>query len=181
MFLKYIRFGAHLLGYGVISIAIYCIFLIWILASAPTGPAKMPYFGSGSARTAAAMAQAFSIQQFFIPVLKELPIIETKNFVKLTLIVYTIGGIIYIFIAMVGSFGTLNYYLGILNRNLIPNSNSADNIEGYFYNYQWQVKFIEAIYLVHLYSAFGWFILIAKKRLFCVFHMIWKTKNSKSG
>ncbi len=106
MFLKYIRFGAHLLGYGVISIAIYCIFLIWILASAQPGPAKMPYFGSGSARTAAAMAQAFSIQQFFIPVLKELPMIETKNFVKLTLIVYAIGGIIYLFIAMVGSFGT---------------------------------------------------------------------------
>lgn len=33
LLLKYARFGAHLLGYGLISIIMYCIFLIWILIS----------------------------------------------------------------------------------------------------------------------------------------------------
>lgn len=68
----------------------------------------MQMFGTGSVSTAGVMAQAFTIQQFFIPVLKELPMIEAKNFTKLTLIVYIIGGVIYIFIALVGSFGILN-------------------------------------------------------------------------
>lgn len=70
LFLKHIRFGAHLLGYGVISILFYCIFLAWMVGSAPSGPKTIPIIGSGIANFAASMAQAFSIQQFFIPVLK---------------------------------------------------------------------------------------------------------------
>jgi amino acid permease len=40
--LKYVHFGAKLLGYGLISIALYCIFLIWLLASAPSGSNHIP-------------------------------------------------------------------------------------------------------------------------------------------
>jgi amino acid permease len=40
--LKYLNFGAKLLGYGIISIISYCIFLIWLLATAPSGPKKIP-------------------------------------------------------------------------------------------------------------------------------------------
>lgn len=35
--LNYFHFGAQLLGYGIISIVGYCIFLIWLLATAPSG------------------------------------------------------------------------------------------------------------------------------------------------
>lgn len=33
--LNYFHFGAKLLGYGVISIIGYCIFLVWLIATAP--------------------------------------------------------------------------------------------------------------------------------------------------
>ena len=33
--LNYFHFGAKLLGYGIISIVGYCIFLIWLVATAP--------------------------------------------------------------------------------------------------------------------------------------------------
>lgn len=68
--LKYARFGAHLLGYGLVSIIMYCIFLIWIIVSEPDGDKKVPVAGSGASNFAATMAQAFSIQQIFIPILK---------------------------------------------------------------------------------------------------------------
>ena len=35
--LKYFDLGASILAYGIISIIGYCIFLIWMLADAPTG------------------------------------------------------------------------------------------------------------------------------------------------
>lgn len=40
--LKYVHFGAKLLGYGIISIVLYCIFLIWLVASAPPGDNHIP-------------------------------------------------------------------------------------------------------------------------------------------
>jgi amino acid permease len=70
--LNYFHFGAQLLGYGVISIFGYCIFLIWLLASAPSGPMEIPEFGTGGVNLAASMGQAFAIQTFFIPVLREI-------------------------------------------------------------------------------------------------------------
>jgi hypothetical protein len=72
--LKYVHLGAKLLGYGIISIIFYCIFLIWLIASAPTGDNEIPEFGRGAVNLAASMGQAFSIQTFFIPVLRELPL-----------------------------------------------------------------------------------------------------------
>jgi hypothetical protein len=35
MVLKYFEFGAHLMGYGVVSIVGYLLFLIWVMASRP--------------------------------------------------------------------------------------------------------------------------------------------------
>lgn len=71
--LKYVHFGAKLLGYGIISIVMYCIFLIWVAATEPSGEKTIPLFGTGAVNLAASMGQAFSIQTFFIPVLRELP------------------------------------------------------------------------------------------------------------
>lgn len=44
-------------------------------------------------------------------------------------------------------------------------------IEDYFANKQWEVILVEVIYLIHLYSAFPEFLLIAKKRFFGI--MVW--------
>ena len=69
--LKYVHLGAKLLGYGIISIVFYCIFLIWLVSTAPTnGDNHIPEFGKGAVNLAASMGQAFAIQTFFIPVLR---------------------------------------------------------------------------------------------------------------
>ena len=36
------HFGAKLLAYGILSIVGYCIFLVWMLATTPSGDKKMP-------------------------------------------------------------------------------------------------------------------------------------------
>ena len=42
IFLSYFHFGAQLLGYGIISIIGYCIFLVWLIVSAPAGDKTIP-------------------------------------------------------------------------------------------------------------------------------------------
>lgn len=43
--LKYFDFGATLMGYGIVSIFLYLIFLIWVIATAPKGSAEWKPFG----------------------------------------------------------------------------------------------------------------------------------------
>lgn len=52
---------------------------------------------------AAAMGQAFSIQSFFIPVLKKNP--NPEKYIFYTMLAYIIGGSAYFYIAYMGSFG----------------------------------------------------------------------------
>lgn len=61
------------MAYGIISIITYLIFLIWVISTSDQGYSDVPYnaFGTGAVGMAAAMGQAFSIQSFFIPVLKK--------------------------------------------------------------------------------------------------------------
>lgn len=68
--LKYFHLGAKLMGYGIVSIISYCIFLVWLVVSAPSGEDKIPLFGKGGVNLAATMGGGFAIQMFFIPVLK---------------------------------------------------------------------------------------------------------------
>jgi len=106
-FLNYFHFGAKLMGYGIISIIGYCIFLIWLLGSAPKGDGKIEKFGSGGINLASAMSEGFAIQIFFIPILRELP--SAKNYIKFTLMAYVIGGLVYSYIAYGGAYG--NYFI----------------------------------------------------------------------
>lgn len=77
-----------------------------MLASAPSGNNKIPLIGTGAVNLAASMGQAFAIQTFFIPVLRELP--DTKNYPKYTLYAYLVGMIVYMYIAFAGGFGIVN-------------------------------------------------------------------------
>lgn len=101
--LKYFHFGAKLMGYGIVSIISFCIFLVWLLATAPPGNNKVPLFGSEGVNLAAAMSEGFAIQIFFIPVLKELP--DPSKYVKYTFLAYLIGGLVYCYIAFAGAYG----------------------------------------------------------------------------
>ena len=42
--------------------------------------------------------------------------------------------------------------------------NPLQTVEDYFKNDTWEVAVVEVIYLIHLYSAFGEFLLVAKYR-----------------
>lgn len=93
------------MAYGIISIISYLIFLIWVVATYNQGNDSVDYkpFGTGAVNLAAAMGQAFSIQSFFIPVLKKNP--NEKKYVLYTLIAYLIGGFAYYYIGYMGSVG----------------------------------------------------------------------------
>lgn len=104
--MKYFDFGASLLAYGIVSIIGYCIFLIWLLGTAPAGDNLMPQIGSGSIEMAASMGTAFSIQTFFIPILRKNKSQESYQFY--TMLAYLIGGSVYMYIAYSGSFGKVD-------------------------------------------------------------------------
>jgi len=58
------------MAYGVVSILLYLIFLIWVIADAPQGNNSFPALGTGIGGFAATMSNAFSIQGIFIPIIK---------------------------------------------------------------------------------------------------------------
>jgi hypothetical protein len=95
------------MAYGIISIITYAVFLVWVSATSNQGNDKVEFnaFGTGAASLAAAMGQAYSIQSFFIPVLKKNP--NPKKYVFYTMLAYIIGGGMYFYIAYMGSFGIL--------------------------------------------------------------------------
>ena len=102
--MKYFDFGASLLAYGIISVVGYCIFLVWMFFSAPEGNNVMPKVGEGAIGMAASMGQAFSIQTFFIPILRKNR--NQSSYQMYTFLAYSFGIAIYIYIAFSGSYGT---------------------------------------------------------------------------
>jgi len=94
------------MAYGIVSIIAYLIFLIWVVATYDQGNDSTPYkpFGAGVVTLAAAMGQAFSIQSFFIPVLKKNE--NPSKYTFYTMLAYIIGGLAYYYIAYMGSIGT---------------------------------------------------------------------------
>ena len=127
--LKYFEFGASIMAYGIISIIGYSMFLVWVVATVPSGENHFKPLGTGAVGMAAAMGQAFSIQSFFIPILKKNKSPQKYNLY--TLIAYLIGATAYYFISYAGYYGNLSIIkLGILNRT--PTSNDPQTIEDYF-------------------------------------------------
>lgn len=105
MAMKYFELGANLMAYGIISIASYIIFLTWVVGSEDTTGPHVDYrpFGDGVVELTAGMGQAFAIQSFFIPVLRQS---RSTNANKLVLISYVIGAVVYLYITFMGSYGT---------------------------------------------------------------------------
>jgi hypothetical protein len=99
--------SVSLLGYGILSIFGYMVFLIWLAASAPPGPNKYPVFTWQFADLCNALATAFSMQGVFIPVLRKNKI-STQNG-TLLLVSFVLGGIIYAYIGFAGSYGTRQF------------------------------------------------------------------------
>jgi hypothetical protein len=91
------------MGYGIISIAGYLIFLVWVVSTRPSGPNTVPAFGTEIAGFAATMGSAFTIQAYFIPVLKEYP--KSSRYVWIIFVSYVFGTLVYYYISFMGSFG----------------------------------------------------------------------------
>lgn len=152
---KFRGMGASLMAYGVVSIASYLIFLAWVVATRPSGSSSAEFraVGEGGVEMAAAMGQAFSIQSFFIPILKQTS--QPNKAGRYVLLAYLIGGAAYLYIGFAGA-------VGIRGRECLGYSESQITIEDYFGVGAWEVNVVEAIYLLHLYSVFPEFLLISK-------------------
>lgn len=78
------------------------LFLIWLSLNTEEGPKKIPVADGNFVDFAAALAQGFATQTFFIPILKKNP--NQKLYKKLLGLTYIIGAITYIFIAYSGAY-----------------------------------------------------------------------------
>jgi hypothetical protein len=120
------------MAYGIISIIVYLLFLIWVVATYEQGNNATPYnaFGSGIVTLAASMGQAFSIQSFFIPVLKKNK--YPQKYAFYTMLAYIIGGLAYYYIAYMGSIGKSDQTQasGIARSSLLATKTQSNNILG---------------------------------------------------
>lgn len=94
------------MAYGIISIAAYLLFVTWVVGSQENKDdgKTLPYFGGNGMDLAAALAQAFAIQFFFIPVLKKNK--KTRKHRFYLLMAFILGALAYAYIAFMGSYGT---------------------------------------------------------------------------
>ena len=101
--LKYFKFGTKLLGYGIISIITYLLFLIWVAASEKKGVDKIPLWTWNFSDVFNALSTAFSIQGVFIPIMRKCE--DRTSYKKIILLSFIFGGSVYAFIGFTGSFG----------------------------------------------------------------------------
>jgi hypothetical protein len=104
--MKKYHFGASLLAYGIISTIGYCFFILYMWFYAPTGPTTFVAVNKHFPQLAAALGQGFSIQVFFIPILKKNP--NRFIYKRLLKITYLIGGLVYGFIGFGGALSITN-------------------------------------------------------------------------
>ena len=96
------------MAYGIISIAAYLLFVTWVVGSEEekSDNKTLPYFGGNGMDLAAALAQAFAVQFFFIPVLKKNK--KTGKHRFYLLMAFILGALAYAYIAFMGSYGTIS-------------------------------------------------------------------------
>lgn len=140
--MKKFKFGVYLLAYGVLSVIGYCLFLVWMLATAPSGSNQMIAADTDGSELLAMLNLGFAIQGAFIPIMKNNS--NKKGYNKLLVITFMIGSFVYGFIGYAGGYG-------ILNRTPLR---PPETIEDYFPHKEWEVIILEVIYLIHLYTVF---------------------------
>lgn len=73
--LKYFELSASLMAYGICTMVVYIIFLIWVLVTGNQGNSSQSYTAFGSENSwitlTSAMAQGFIIQVFLVPLLRK--------------------------------------------------------------------------------------------------------------
>lgn len=102
-FMKKFNMGVNLLGYGIMSIIGYLVFLVWLLASSPKGDQEFKVASWDFAELCDALATAFSLQGVFIPIIRKNSHPEKNNL--LLGLSYVLGMVVYSFIGYAGAFG----------------------------------------------------------------------------
>lgn len=102
--LKYYDFGAHIMGYGILSIVGYLLFLLWAGASAPEGEHRMPVVGSSVVEFLTLMQYGLSVQTYILPVTLQHP--NPRNHAKIILLGFIVGCAIYYYTSFIGAHGT---------------------------------------------------------------------------
>ncbi len=111
--MKKMDFGVSLLAYGILSIVGTCFillgyvcFLIWMLFTTEPGPKQVPAADPLFVDYAAALAQGFAIQTFFIPILHKRG--ARHLYKKILGVTYVVGILIYTFISYSGAYSIVN-------------------------------------------------------------------------
>lgn len=96
--------AVSLMGYGIMSIAGYMVFVGWLWGSAPEGHNHYPAATWKFADLCDTLATAFSMQGIFIPILRKNRVSSQNGL--LLLLSYVLGGVVYSYIGFAGSLGT---------------------------------------------------------------------------
>lgn len=101
------KMAVNLLGYGILSIAAYVVFIGWLLWSAPaSGNKQYPLATWNFAELCDTLATAFSLQGIFIPILRKNENVASNGL--MLLLAYLLGGLVYGYIGLAGSYGMIS-------------------------------------------------------------------------
>lgn len=146
--------GISLMAYGIVSIIVYLLFVVWMFGSRPMPLRDMPIVTPNFSHMAATLSLAISIQTIFYPILRKN---KDPNKIQLLLIMaFVIGLSIYAFIIVAGSYG-------IIDRT--PVAYPAETVMEYFHADRWQPLVLSFVYLSHLYTVWPERCRINKTRL----------------
>ena len=101
LYIRFVNIGEEILGYGIISIISYLIFLLWAQLTAPPGPHTVPASGS-PVLLASTLMMAYSIHDFMVQNIIKNP--KREQYIPIVNGTFVIGTLAYTYITM-GAFG----------------------------------------------------------------------------
>lgn len=147
------------MAFGIISLTIFIIFMIWALITAPSGPKQVQPTGSLSSSTTLASSFMVSllVHDFITHSIMKCPNPEEyKSIVRYS---YIFAFMINLFSAL-GSFGKHFSILAIVNRH--PQVSNPQLINDYFKHGEWQLVVLEIVYLMTAVTAFPGLVIVSK-------------------
>ena len=103
IFIRYFHIGEEALAFGIFSIFMYLVFIVWVLFSAPEGDKQLTNDGD-PVQFASILMTAYAIQFVFPQNIIKNP--NREQYVAIAVTATMLPTIIYAFIAIAGSYGT---------------------------------------------------------------------------
>lgn len=142
--LQKLQLGIELMGYGIISIICYVLFVVWMFVTRPMpeDSKPVPLYTNSFVEMASTLALAIGIQTVFVPLVRANRDQSKGQFILL--LSFLIGCSTYAYVSIFGG-------IGIKDR--VPAYRQPQTVMEYFYADQWQPFVLELIYLSHLYTV----------------------------